>query len=418
MSLSWSHKKAKDTNTQRIEGHVKKPEQSVSPSTEKSLSLLQGVVGNQAIASLIQSHLSRLGQDAANSFERKLLDAAPAAPREVIPPEGEHILKKLPGGLLPKVHRGGRAGELLADAGTDAVAVGRHIVLAPSAPDLASHEGQQLLAHEAIHVAQQHGTTPKPQGLRAQRESAESEANKSATGLVAGIPVTQVSTAPMIHFQGAGTVVANVAKRALKWLAKRGRNISAHIAKRHIARRIGKSRFAASGKQVKKWTTRTLKDHDNVVDQGRRIIFEKQFGNDVGKGGERIVRVVVDKATGKIVTAFPTKTFKRIVTVAAIGTATAKASEADAAILARRKAIKEAEEARETFFTKFIDFIFSPSRIARDEDILAEQRIIDERIKEAIDAIEQEMKRSLNPEERAEVREIILIEMQTEPEAG
>lgn len=70
------------------------------------------------------------------------------------------------------------------------------------------------------------------------------------------------------------------------------------------------------------------------------------------------------------------------------------------------------------WFTQFIDFFIAPSRIARDEDIIVEQRIIDREIDEAIAAIEEEMQRSLSPEERAEVREIILIEMQTTPTAG
>lgn len=379
---------------------------------------LQTEAGNQAVATLIHSQLTELEQEAVVSFAQTLLDTAPAAPLETMPAEGGIMLHDLPGGQPLQVHRGGIAGELLADAGTAAASVGSHIVLAPDAPSLTSREGQQLLAHEAVHTAQQRGDMPEPRSITAQQRSAEAEADQAAAKLMRGAAVAQPSYAPMIHFQGGGAVVQAVAKKALKWLAKRGKNVSAHIAKRHVARRLGKSRFSVSGAQIKKWVTRTLEAADNVVDQGRRIVFEKQFGNEVGRAGERIVRVVVDKATGKIVTAFPTQAFKQIVSAVAVGLVTARAGEADAAVLARRKAIQEAEAARENWFTTLIDFLVAPSRVARDEDIIAEQRIIDRKINEAIESVEREEQRSLNPEEKAEVREIILIEMETEPEAG
>src|SRR5262249_39696908 len=42
------------------------------------------------------------------------------------------------------------------------------------------------------------------------------------------------------------------------------------------------------------------------------FVFEKLFGRSVGREGERIVRVVVVKATGKIITDFPEHTFKAL----------------------------------------------------------------------------------------------------------
>lgn len=74
---------------------------------------------------------------------------------------------------------------------------------------------------------------------------------------------------------------------------------------------------------MNKWVEATVRTTDNVVDQGRRLVFQREFGRDVGRGGERIVRVVVDKVTG--VTAFPAKTFLRALPVA-IGAASLQAS--------------------------------------------------------------------------------------------
>lgn len=241
-----------------------------------------------------------------------------------------------------------------------------------------------------------------------------------ASSLLGLSPERSSASNPIIQRNPLGQVAAKAAEKALKWLAKRGAGVSNHIFRRHVAKNIAryltKSKFLQD-KFVKKWIQKALKNPDNVVHQGRRIVFEKSLGRKIGKGGEKIIRVVVDKATGKIVTAFPAKAFK-VLGVAAVTTAATGAAEADAAILARRKAIAEAEAARENWLTTIIDFVVAPSRVARDEDILAEENILERAIHEAISKIEEAEQRSLSPEEIIEVREIILLEMETTPSAG
>ena len=103
-----------------------------------------------------------------------------------------------------------------------------------------------------------------------------------------------------------------VAQRALQWLARRGATISKHVAKhtRHVAGKAVHSIFR-SPNQVKKLVEVAIRQPDRVVAQaGRRArwVVEKEFGREIGRNGERILRVVVE-ASGRIVTAFPVRAF-------------------------------------------------------------------------------------------------------------
>jgi len=52
-------------------------------------------------------------------------------------------------------------------------------------------------------------------------------------------------------------------------------------------------------------------DPDQVLVEGNRFVFQRAFQRNVGREGERILRVVVDKS-GKIITYFPVHTFERV----------------------------------------------------------------------------------------------------------
>jgi len=57
----------------------------------------------------------------------------------------------------------------------------------------------------------------------------------------------------------------------------------------------------------RKLQQRTVKNPDQVTEQGRRTKYEKTFKRVIGTKGETSHRVIVDKKTGKIVTSFPQK---------------------------------------------------------------------------------------------------------------
>jgi hypothetical protein len=103
-----------------------------------------------------------------------------------------------------------------------------------------------------------------------------------------------------------------VVDKAIRWVAGRGATISKHVAKhiRHIAGKAVHSVFR-SPNQVKKLVETALKQPDRVVAQaGRRArwVVEKEFNREIGRNGERILRIVVE-SSGRIVTAFPVRAF-------------------------------------------------------------------------------------------------------------
>jgi hypothetical protein len=235
-------------------------------------------------------------------------------------------------------------------------------------------------------------------------------ASASSAGTAGG------GTGKQVQLMPAATVVTSVARRTIVWLASKGARVSAHIAKRHIAKRLGKSTFASGGRLVKDWLTRTISNPDNVVDQGRRMIFEKAFGRVVGRSGERIIRVVVDKATGKVITAFPTHAFKAAMVAAVTTAAATAAGDADAAILERRAVIAEALEPG--WLEWIADLLIAPSVTARDEDEMVEAQIVEAKIDEAIATAEAGLQRSLEQDERDAIREQVWTELEHLPGTG
>lgn len=177
-----------------------------------------------------------------------------------------------------------------------------------------------------------------------------------------------------------GPVARKAATKAIAWLTKRGAMVSNHVLARHIlkkARWLTKSRFTP-GINVKKLCDRTLRSADNVIDQGHRIVFEKVFPRAVGSGGQTIVRVVVEKATGRIVTAFPAMEFKLLVHPLAAVFATTAAANVQVRFAGYLAEQDRLEEARENWVVDLADFFVGPETVMRDEDLVVFERILDE----------------------------------------
>jgi hypothetical protein len=209
---------------------------------------------------------------------------------------------------------------------------------------------------------------------------------------------------------GTSKLVLKVAQRSLRWLAGKGDNISVHIAKRHIATALGKTTFSNGGKDVKKWVIRAIENPTKITEQGRRMVFEKNFGRTIGTGGEKIVRVVVDKATGKIITAFPTQSLMSISWLG-IGVATKKADEAEAAILRIRR--EHARASEPNWLERVIDFLnpVDSGGVTSDDIFLKERQIIESKIQEAANEIQTRQGSEVSAIEYQEIREIILFQM-------
>lgn len=110
-------------------------------------------------------------------------------------------------------------------------------------------------------------------------------------------------------------VVAAGVKKAGTWLAKRVGNISKHIglhrkaAAKHVTRPwvMNKTVHTVfSTTNVRKLIEKTLRSFDNsAIQRNGRILIEKVFEGPIGRGGEKVLRVIIDSKTGRIVTAFP-----------------------------------------------------------------------------------------------------------------
>lgn len=253
------------------------------------------------------------------------------------------------------------------------------------------------------------------------QESAEPDGQRSHSR-VASRPISVLSVEPQ-YIQLNPVVAKTVIKRALRWLSGRGATVSKHVAK-HTRRIVGKAVHTVFKKpnQVKKMVKRTLDAAENVVVQqvGRktRYIVEKQFNRAIGKGGETILKVVLDK-TGRIVTAYPVHVFTK---AGAAAVAMFVALDEAAAETQKRfdelnkKAQKSIESKEDSFWGELLKTIvtfglYSGSLNEGEDETLWVQRqakkIMEEAYQKVLKAVEEDEKRSLGPEERKKVRELV-----------
>jgi hypothetical protein len=112
-------------------------------------------------------------------------------------------------------------------------------------------------------------------------------------------------------------------------------------ARREMMAKFAKSKLLKPN-QAKKLVEKTLKGfaEENAIDQGKRYLFQRAFKREIGTQGETVLRVVVDKATGKIITYFPSKAMKTLVAAGALEIlegSVAEAAEGGAKELARQQ---------------------------------------------------------------------------------
>jgi Bacterial Ig-like domain len=205
----------------------------------------------------------------------------------------------------------------------------------------------------------------------------------------------------------ASKFVLKISQRALRWLAGKGDDISAHIIKGHIARVITKTTFS-SGSSVKKLAIRTLENPSRVISEGSQTVFEKDFGRSIGRNGESIVRLIVNNQTGKIVSFYPTMYFKSL-TATSVGIILFKADEANASIMQLRRSHEKASEPG--WLERIIDFLnpIDSGSTASDDIYLKEINIVNAKIQDAVREIETNRGFRLTEQEQEEVRETLLL---------
>jgi hypothetical protein len=220
---------------------------SLSPDLPAQLLALQDSAGNQAVADLLRQDRARHDADpleqeadrlarhpAQSSAEPSTKDAE--QPESSLPPHAHTTMPGLSGGQpLPaemqanletqlqhdfshvRIHTDGQAAQTAVQFNARAVTYGRDIAFAPGQYDPHSPDGQQLLAHELTHTAQQGAAAPK--GAAAQTVGAvapTSAAPAAQRGLFGDI---------WEGIRSAGEAVGGAITSAVDWLGDRAKDV-------------------------------------------------------------------------------------------------------------------------------------------------------------------------------------------------
>lgn len=345
--------------------------------------------------------------------------------------------------------------------GARAFAVGEHIAFA-GLPDL------HTVAHEATHVIQQRAGVHLDGGVGNVGDPYERHADAVAERVVAGestealldhppgigmaqpatkSTATSVTTAPS-DASIAQPIQRNVAKgavgvatRLLRWLEVRGAKkfISKHVAK-HGRRIAGKSvhTIYKNPRKIRILVNKAAQEalqlaetnvgkqaHEALSGPGIRMfrqaagpgkfrwVIEKEFKSAIGKGGERLLKLVVD-ASGRIVTAYPIEQFSALgLGAAAMIIFDTKAAEAGEHIHSAVEGdARRRENEEDSWSSFFIDLVtplgFEAGTLNEGEDLDLEiWRNLDKAHREIVTEIENEQKRTLSEAERGELRDLL-----------
>jgi hypothetical protein len=169
-----------------------------------------------------------------------------------------------------------------------------------------------------------------------------------------------------------GRVLAKATERLARWGVARG---AGHVLRRHVYKNLAqwaaKTKFGMNPSRVRGYLERVLKSPSRVTDQGRRLLVEKEFDHVVGRGGEKVIRVVVQKSTGKIITAFASNSFKGAAAVAAFTIVGTHADKARADMATWRAAHPPKPDPQH----ELLDFIFpiGVGKVNENEDELLQE---------------------------------------------
>jgi RHS repeat-associated protein len=223
-----------------------------------------------------------------------------------------------------------------------------------------------------------------------------------------------------------------VAARALKGLKGRGKVVlGGHGGRKHAVGGWGQfvklanstqdratrkailDRLADSSKlrlpqQARKLTEAVLKAWDQVIFQHgeSRLLYMKVFGRAVGREGETVFRVVVDRATGKIVTYFPSHTLKALIMAGAGALTMFEAGVAEAEVLGEQERAQFEKNNQKSGWEELNDWINPIMAIWGGQDRLWEPNVrkVQPMADKMIQQLEKENNAPLDEETRAGIR--------------
>jgi hypothetical protein len=220
--------------------------------------------------------------------------------------------------------------------------------------------------------------------------------------------------APTSFVDATGTVGESLIAKAITKLGRGSKRFLKHVNHGHVVgggRSWGTKFVRGSKKRLEGLAQNVLKDHDpaHVVDQGNRVVLQRMFKNAQGTRGERVVRLVVDKSSGRLVTMFPSKNFLSI-SAGVASLAAAEGAQAAAASVPEELGEPGWSETIATAVAETLNpFAGSATSSADVETLLLRDALLGEAEKRTIFQVEAEEQRSLSAEERDDIGSMVSV---------
>ena len=225
-----------------------------------------------------------------------------------------------------------------------------------------------------------------------------------------------------------GPIVATAIRRALTWLARRGKTVSRHIGHhtrsaanvavrnpRYLSRALGRSVHSVfRDPRPRKLIERALQSPTRTaVQRNGYVVVEREFNRIIGRAGENAIRVIINPRTGRIVTAFPIRVGVGAAIVLApqsvVGAefderVTQTIDNLDRMIEHHLQIHREPEP---DVVTRILDFLLDPGVAGDPHEALYVQieDLIDFQVRELIQELERALAMSLGPAQRQQIAE-------------
>lgn len=231
-------------------------------------------------------------------------------------------------------------------------------------------------------------------------------------------------------------IIRKTAERALKKIAKGGKGVAGHGAKRHGSGGIGgymklrhlnrrenlevrkrildeyrKKSVLKKGDQADKLSARTLKkfDPEHTFVEGKRVVYQRAFGREIGREGETLFRVVVDIRTAKVVTYLPQHVFKDLAAGGAAALLTLESGIAKAAARGEKDRAEFYKQYQKSTAEEITDWVNPIMELSEGQDLVFEPNPdrVNNLADRLIKRLEKRLEQTFSQEERDEIRKAV-----------
>lgn len=224
-----------------------------------------------------------------------------------------------------------------------------------------------------------------------------------------------------------GPIIATAIRRAITWLARRGKTVSKHIGHhtrsaanaaarnpRYLSRALGRSPHSVfRDPRPRRLIERALASPTSTAVQNNGyVVVEKQFNRAIGRAGETALRIIINPRTGRIVTAFPIRLGVAVLVLAPQSVVGAEFDERVTQTIDNIDRMidhydQTHPERDPDLITQILDFLIDPATAgdAREGLYLQIEHLVAFQVDELIRELESALGMSLSPAQRAQVAE-------------